>query len=85
MGGSLLKMLKIIKGNEDIIRQYTFQIFEGLEYLHANKIIHRDIKHANILIRKNGTCKLIYFGGTKIMKEGISVLTTMQGTPNWMA
>ena len=84
-GGSVLKMLKIIKGNEDIIRQYTFQILEGLEYLHANNIIHRDIKCANILIGKNGTCKLTDFGGAKMMKEGISVLTTMQGTPNWMA
>ena len=84
-GGSVLKLLKIIKKNEDIIRQYTFQILQGLEYLHSNNVIHRDIKCANILIGKNGVCKLTDFGGAKILKEEVSVLTTMQGTPNWMA
>ena len=84
-GGSVLKLLKIIKKNEDIIRQYTYQILEGLEYLHVNNVVHRDIKCANILIGKNGTCKLTDFGGAKMVKEEVSVLTTMQGTPNWMA
>ena len=84
-GGSVSKILKIIKKNEDIIRQYTFQILSGLEYLHAHNIIHRDIKCANILIGKNGTCKLTDFGGSKMIKEEISIMTSMQGTPNWMA
>ena len=58
---------------------------EGLEYLHVNNVVHRDIKCANILIGKNGICKLTDFGGAKMVKEEVSVLTTMQGTPNWMA
>ena len=84
-GGSVSKIVKIIQRNEDIIRQYVFQILTGLEYLHANNIIHRDIKCANVLIGKNGTCKLTDFGGAKILKEEITIMTTMQGTPNWMA
>ena len=84
-GGAVSKLLKIIKKNEDIIRQYVFQILEGLEYLHIHNIIHRDIKCANILIGKNGICKLADFGGAKRIKEEMTLNNTMQGTPNWMA
>ena len=84
-GGSVSKLLKIIKKNESIIRQYVYQILEGLEYLHTHNIIHRDIKCANILIGKNGVCKLADFGGAKLIKEETNMYNTMQGTPNWMA
>ena len=38
------------------------QMFEGLFYIHSNKIIHRDMKAANILITKQGVLKLADFG-----------------------
>jgi mitogen-activated protein kinase kinase kinase 3 len=85
-GGSLLALLKIFNSfDENIIRKYITQILDGLEYLHCHNIIHRDIKCANILIDKNGICKLTDFGGAKIMKEEMTILSSMQGTPNWMA
>jgi serine/threonine protein kinase len=38
------------------------QIILGLKYLHERNIMHRDIKGGNILIDKDGTCKLADFG-----------------------
>lgn len=53
------------KLNEKVVRKYTKDILKGLEYLHVNNIIHRDIKGANILVDNNGNCKLADFGSAK--------------------
>ncbi len=72
--------------SESIIRKYTIQILEGLEYLHSHNIIHSDLKGANILVDRDGTCKLTDFGGAKIVKEEIDLKkNSFKGTPNWMA
>lgn len=85
-GGSLLGLLKTFNSfDENIIKKYITQILDGLEYLHTHNIIHRDIKCANILIDKNGLCKLTDFGGAKIIKDEMNPYSSMQGTPNWMA
>lgn len=44
------------------IKLYMKQLFEGTLYLHQNKILHRDIKAANILISNNGNLKIADFG-----------------------
>ena len=44
------------------IKSVMKQMFNGLYYIHANKIIHRDMKAANVLITKKGTLKLADFG-----------------------
>jgi serine/threonine protein kinase len=49
-GGSLERIYKTYPMNENLIQIYTKQILEGIEYLHAHNVIHRDIKAANILI-----------------------------------
>ena len=48
---------------------YTKQILKGLKYLHTARIVHRDIKGGNILIDKDGSCRLADFGASQQMKE----------------
>jgi len=51
VGGSLQKMIEDYNClNENLIKKYIKQILEGLEYLHANNVIHRG---NNICIIKN--------------------------------
>jgi len=87
-GGSIASLLaKYGKFNETLIRVYTQQILEGLEYLHYHKIIHRDIKGANVLVGNDGVCKLADFGSAKrIIGIGDNTqFKSMRGTINWMA
>ncbi|XP_037494301.1 mitogen-activated protein kinase kinase kinase NPK1 isoform X2 [Jatropha curcas] len=59
----------------------------GLEYLHKNGIMHRDIKGANILVDNKGCIKLADFGASKKVVElaTINGAKSMKGTPYWMA
>ena len=85
-GGSIASLLqKYGKLNENLIKVYTKQVLEGLEYLHSHNIIHRDIKGANVLVGKNGVCKVADFGAAKRILENKGQLRSLKGTINWMA
>lgn len=72
------------------MKSYTKQILDGLVYLHSRKIIHRDVKGANILVDTRGTVKLADFGAAKRI-EGLFSQTnkshqhSLKGTVLWMA
>ncbi|CDO99017.1 unnamed protein product [Coffea canephora] len=87
-GGSISSLLgKFGSFPESVIRMYTKQLLLGLEYLHKNNIMHRDIKGANILVDNKGCIKLADFGASKKVVE-LATMTgakSMKGTPYWMA
>lgn len=59
------------------------QLAEGLNALHIYKIIHRDIKSANIFITENGEYKIGDLNISKQEKEGL--VSTQLGTPYYAA
>ena len=69
---------------EEIIWSYAIQMIEGLKALHDKKIMHRDLKSANIFLSKNKNknkkiCKIGDMNVSKVVKE--KVLMTQTGTP----
>jgi NIMA (never in mitosis gene a)-related kinase len=67
------------KISEDLIWSWFVQIIQGLKYLHDNKIMHRDLKCANVFLTKDGTLKLGDLNVSKIVKMGL--VYTQTGTP----
>ena len=47
--------------NSEILRM-SYEVAKGLRYLHNERIVHRDIRSANILLTSDDTCKLGDFG-----------------------
>lgn len=82
--GSVRHFMKLIGKplTEDMIASILFGALTGLEYLHENNIIHRDIKAANILLNDTGRPKLADFGiSTQMDPANSSKAKTMIGTP----
>ncbi|KAL8706670.1 MAG: hypothetical protein Q9201_000304 [Fulgogasparrea decipioides] len=51
-----------VQFSEPQIKCYMLQLLEGLRYLHASKILHRDMKAANLLINNHGILQIADFG-----------------------
>ncbi|GAA5840827.1 hypothetical protein JCM11251_001707 [Rhodosporidiobolus azoricus] len=46
----------------DIVKKFTYQLIKGVYYIHAHRILHRDLKPQNLLINQDGNLKLADFG-----------------------
>lgn len=55
---------------EELVIVYIRQILDGLNYLHEEGVIHRDIKSANILISTDGSVKLAGAWSTEERRGG---------------
>lgn len=84
--GELFEVLEDDKNlPEEEVQKIAKQLVRALHYLHSNRIIHRDMKPQNILIGRNGAIKLCDFGFARAMSCNTMVLTSIKGTPLYMA
>lgn len=83
-GGDLYQKILEHQKNKTIfpekqIWQIFIQICKGLKALHDMKILHRDLKSANVFLNKDGTVKLGDLNVSKVAKMGL--VHTQTGTP----
>ncbi len=70
---------------EEELRKCAAEIISALAYLEEHRIVHRDLKPQNILISETGVIKICDFGFARKMSQATVCLTSMKGTPLYLA
>ena len=86
--GDLLQKINMNKKyhkriDENTIWDWVIQLIIGIYYLHISNCIHRDLKSANIFLKKNGRIKIGDLGVSKFLKKDFA--ETFTGTPLYIA
>nr|XP_019599658.1 PREDICTED: serine/threonine-protein kinase STK11 isoform X3 [Rhinolophus sinicus] len=77
------KKLRRIPNGEANVKKYFCQLVDGLEYLHSQGIVHKDIKPGNLLLTTGGTLKISDLGVAEALHPFAEDDTccTSQGSP----
>ncbi|XP_017243502.1 serine/threonine-protein kinase STY46-like [Daucus carota subsp. sativus] len=85
-GGSVYDFLHKQKGFFKLpaILKVAIDVSKGMNYLHQNNIVHRDLKAANLLMDEHEVVKVADFGVARVQTQS-GVMTAETGTYRWMA
>ncbi|GAB4839464.1 CBL-interacting serine/threonine-protein kinase 8 [Ancistrocladus abbreviatus] len=85
-GGELFdKIVHNGRLSEGDSQRYFQQLIDGVDYCHSKGVYHRDLKPENLLLDSQGNLKISDFGLSALPPQGVSLLKTTCGTPNYVA
>ncbi|RNA03882.1 serine threonine- kinase PAK mbt [Brachionus plicatilis] len=84
-GGALTDIVTKSRMDEAQIATVCKSVLRALAFLHANGVIHRDIKSDSILLSSDGRVKLTDFGFVAQVSADLQKRKSLVGTPYWMA
>nr|WP_295777427.1 serine/threonine-protein kinase [Rhodoferax sp.] len=61
------------------------EILDALAHAHANGVVHRDMKPANLIVLADGRIKVADFGIARVEKSELTQVGTVMGTPAYMS
>ncbi|XP_021277489.1 CBL-interacting protein kinase 24-like isoform X2 [Herrania umbratica] len=85
-GGELFdKIVHRGRLSENESRQYFQQLIDAVSQCHSKGVCHRDLKPENLLLDSYGNLKVSDFGLSALPQQGVGLLHTTCGTPNYVA
>jgi len=70
---------------EQRIWKFFIEMCLGIQYLHANRILHRDIKTINMFLTKNDNIKIGDLGVARELNQTANMAHTVVGTPYYLS
>ncbi|KAG8372703.1 hypothetical protein BUALT_Bualt12G0094300 [Buddleja alternifolia] len=85
-GGELFdKIVHQGRLSENESRRFFQQLIDAVSYCHSKGVYHRDLKPENLLLDSKGNLKVSDFGLSALPQQGVELLHTTCGTPNYVA